>query len=367
MPVSQAYRLRPKPASVRIENYRKYAVLHNTALVATVLHAGLIFLFGLIGSTVLALFNVASVAAWLLAWWLNRRGRHGQAIYVMCLETAGHAFLAVSILGADSGFHFYLWPVACLAIMNPRLLPRQAAVIGYTCIALFAYLQLRYGGVPYRYAFADYVPLLYFINVMTAAFPLVLAMVMVRTTKEAQEYQLMEMATRDPLTGLYNRRFANEFLGQTFAGHDRQDRAFCIALGDIDRFRDVNDRHGHEIGDEVLETIAMTLLGTFRRSDCLCRWGGDEFMIAFPETSEDTALAALERFRTALQRQRVRRQEQSVSVTLSFGLVTAAPGESAEECIHRADDMLYHAKRAGGDRTVTPARAAEPSLQDSPG
>lgn len=347
MTAIEAYRLRRKPARVRIENYRKYVVLNIAAIAGTLVHTGFIALFAVIGTDTLAQFNVFSVLVWGIALWCNRNGRHATTIYLMCLEIAGHAFLATATLGTAAGFHYYLWPVACVATINPRMLPKQAAVIGYTLIALFAYLQLRYAGVPYAFDYAEYQPLMLFFNIMASALPLILAVVIVRHLNESQERRLTEIANRDELTGLYNRRFGNDFLHQTFAASDRMTRNFCIAMGDIDHFKPVNDRYGHEAGDQVLEDIAIALLGGFRRSDCLCRWGGEEFMIAFPDTTRETAQAALERFRDRLARHHSRVGDDRINVTMSFGLVSVRPGESVEAAIKRADHWLYEAKRQG--------------------
>ncbi|TBW51254.1 GGDEF domain-containing protein [Marinobacter halodurans] len=353
MTAIEVYRLRRKPARVRIENYRKYVVLNITAIAGTLIHTGFIGLFTVIGADTLALFNILSVLVLAVSLWLNRAGMHAAAIYLMCLEIAGHAFLATATLGAAAGFHYYLWPVACVAVINPRMLPRQAAVIGFTLIALFAYLQLRYAALPYGFAYAEYLPLLLFFNVMAAALPLILAVVMVRQINESQERRLTEIANRDELTGLYNRRFGNDFLHQTFAASDRLARNYCIAMGDIDHFKAVNDRYGHEAGDQVLEDIAIALLGGFRRSDCLCRWGGEEFMIAFPDTTRETALAALERFRDRLASHYSRVDGERINVTMSFGLVSVRPGESVEAAIKRADHWLYEAKHQGRNRIVS--------------
>lgn len=348
----ETYHLRRKPPRVRPDQYRKYVAIKTGGLAAAIVQSCLVVLFLYLDASTLALAEMACILVCGVALWANRNGRHALAIYSIGAELIAHSFLTVSVLGAGSGFHFYLWPLACVAAINPDMRARQAAVIGYTCIALFAYLQLRYGQVPYPLANADYLPLLYFANVMVAAFPLILAVVQVRNIYEAQETRLTAIAVRDSLTGLYNRRFANEFLSKSFASHDRMARDFCIALGDLDHFKPVNDRYGHTAGDRVLEAVAGLLEETFRQSDCLCRWGGEEFMIALPETGQATAHAALDRFRHALANHPISVNGHTILVTMSFGLVRVEPGETPEETIKRADSLLYQAKNLGRDQVA---------------
>jgi GGDEF domain-containing protein len=100
--------------------------------------------------------------------------------------------------------------------------------------------------------------------------------------------ELAEQAVRDPLTGLYNRRFFDESLAQNIETARRYNRGLCLVLFDLDRFKEVNDTLGHEAGDAVLKTFARLLLETARKADIVCRIGGDEFAAILPETGLST-------------------------------------------------------------------------------
>lgn len=144
--------------------------------------------------------------------------------------------------------------------------------------------------------------------------------------------QLRHEATTDPLTGLLNRAGLERELNRV-RGFDRSTR-ISVLLADLDTLKQTNDRQGHRAGDRLLREFAATWRSGARAGDLVARIGGDEFVIVFPETDEDSARAAARRLR-------------EISPTLwSGGLVTSEPGESLESCLARADRLLYEEKAA---------------------
>jgi diguanylate cyclase (GGDEF)-like protein len=173
-------------------------------------------------------------------------------------------------------------------------------------------------------------------------------------TEERCQRELFERAMRDALTGLYNRGY---FLDQA-PMLERQ--AFSRGLGlavllmDVDHFKQVNDTHGHDAGDLVLQEVAAVIRQSTRADDLVARYGGEEFVAALPIASPDQALARAERIRRGLSARRIALGGQAVRVTASLGLAFAPPGRSRPitSLISNADDGLYQAKRAGRDRVV---------------
>ena len=108
--------------------------------------------------------------------------------------------------------------------------------------------------------------------------------------------ELAEQAVHDPLTGLYNRRFFDEALAQNIETARRYNRELSLVLFDLDDFKKVNDKHGHQAGDEVLKTFAQLLMKTARKADMVCRIGGDEFAVILPETGLSNARNLTDRF-----------------------------------------------------------------------
>jgi diguanylate cyclase (GGDEF)-like protein len=174
---------------------------------------------------------------------------------------------------------------------------------------------------------------------------------------QALQASLKEQAVRDGLTGLFNRRYLVDVLPGMLALARRNSWALCIAIIDLDRFKSVNDEHGHPVGDAVLKSFASLLLERLRKSDVVCRHGGEEFCVLMPRTS---ALQGQRKLEAILKHWRAMRLEadghsigqQTFSAGLADSVLAAAPDESAEALLKRADDCALQAKRSGRNRVL---------------
>lgn len=129
----------------------------------------------------------------------------------------------------------------------------------------------------------------------------------------------------------------------------------CLALLDIDHFKQVNDRFGHQAGDIVLKAFADSVTAGLRGADVMARWGGEEFLLLLPDTDADEGLKCVERMRAKLADITFDEIEPGLRVTFSAGLVSYEPGVSGEAAIERADAAMYRAKQAGRNCTVVSA------------
>lgn len=161
---------------------------------------------------------------------------------------------------------------------------------------------------------------------------------------------LREASTHDALTGIANRRLLTERLREESERAKRYSRPLCVVMVDIDRFKAINDEHGHEIGDNVLMEVVRVMEAEIREHDLVGRWGGEEFLVLMPETSTDSAILVMERLREAVARLRVRINDESLSVTVSLGLSELRADENYSSAINRADVALLRAKRNGRNR-----------------
>lgn len=166
----------------------------------------------------------------------------------------------------------------------------------------------------------------------------------------------------DPLTGLFNRRSFDSFLGLEKAENDRYHKAFSLAFLDIDHFKLINDEHGHDVGDLVLQDLAELIRANARPSDLPCRWGGEEFAWLMPNTDLQEATIAANRLRAAIARYRFRGVG---SMTASMGVAVARRDEEISELVKRADEALYLAKNAGRNRVCIEG-GSKRSVQTSP-
>jgi diguanylate cyclase (GGDEF)-like protein len=164
-------------------------------------------------------------------------------------------------------------------------------------------------------------------------------------------------AVSDPLTGLYNRRLALQRLDEELARAQRSGLPLAVALIDLDHFKQVNDRLGHAVGDDVLCDAARRLAATTRPTDVLARFGGEEFLVLAPETGADQAYALGERFRTRLADAPIATGQGPLTVTASIGVaVCDADQMDAATLLAAADRALYAAKAAGRNRTAGAAK-----------
>ncbi|MEX2659574.1 MAG: sensor domain-containing diguanylate cyclase [Acidimicrobiales bacterium] len=161
-----------------------------------------------------------------------------------------------------------------------------------------------------------------------------------------------ELATRDTLTGLANRRLFEEALTREVRRAERDSCPLSLIVMDLDHFKEVNDTHGHQAGDEVLRQVGAALMSACRAMDLPARYGGEEFVVLLPECDSGAALAAADRLRTA-----VTAHVRGLHVTLSAGVATLPENAiDADRLVAAADSALYEAKGAGRNRSVASTR-----------
>lgn len=166
--------------------------------------------------------------------------------------------------------------------------------------------------------------------------------------------QLKKLASTDPLTGVWNRRYLFTLAQQEFHRTQRYHRPFTVLMIDIDYFKKINDTYGHALGDEVLTVMSQTILNCLRKVDFFGRFGGEEFMAFLPETDTDVAVMTAERIRETLEKLIISTQNYLVSITVSIGVASYKLGdETVDVIIQRADKALYQAKNQGRNRVVS--------------
>jgi two-component system cell cycle response regulator len=174
---------------------------------------------------------------------------------------------------------------------------------------------------------------------------------------ELANVNLERLALMDELTGAFNRRLFFRRMEEELQRARRYKLPLSCIFLDIDRFKEVNDRHGHLVGDQVLAEVAEVIRSSIRRTDILARYGGEEFAILLPMTPQEGAMAEGERIRKAVRNHAFGGDAGPVRITISVGVgAFPAPGvNTVEDLIGRADDAVYGAKEKGRDRLVAPA------------
>ncbi|MFP4154457.1 MAG: sensor domain-containing diguanylate cyclase [Halothiobacillaceae bacterium] len=175
------------------------------------------------------------------------------------------------------------------------------------------------------------------------------------TDMKSLEQELQAHATRDGLTGLYNRRKGEQLLQAAMERMAAENRSLALCLIDIDHFKQVNDLHGHLVGDRVLEAFAQMVLDGVRERDIVCRWGGEELVVVLPDIGREAAIERLEALRRRIASTPVLGgAHPPIRMTASFGLAMyPEDGTVLMELLGLADSALYDAKRQGRNRLVS--------------
>lgn len=161
--------------------------------------------------------------------------------------------------------------------------------------------------------------------------------------------EIYRLTIIDALTGIHNKRYLMEFLDRELARSSRYHRPLSLILFDIDRFKAINDAHGHLGGDFTLRELAGCVKSVIRKEELFARYGGEEFIVVLPESTLEGALRVSERLRTMVEKQAFVFEDQSFHITISLGVAAISGAESLTpvELIRQADEKLYQAKRAG--------------------
>jgi diguanylate cyclase (GGDEF)-like protein len=274
----------------------------------------------------------------------------GMASGATIIIMASHLIYALFTFNTRQVWGFLLFSLGCLAAtmglchwMDPIRYPAnlQISAFMYACVVLAVIARLATR-----------------VSYMTARY---------RSHREelnAALAKVRELATRDELTQVHNRRHMVDLMRMEQVRHERSGAPFCLALIDIDLFKNVNDKFGHHAGDEVLRRFASITKASLRGADLLGRWGGEEFVVMFTETPVEQARTALQRLREQLAQTSFDDIAPGLRVTFSAGLLPLDVRERLESSIARADQAMYRAKTLGRDRVELAAPVDAASLAE---
>jgi diguanylate cyclase (GGDEF)-like protein len=313
--------------------------------------------------------NLACLAAAVVILYATRRGNRmpalalatsvGDVTLVSLLHVAELAQGGASVaVNGRVTFIAYFFALLATCVRVDRRLPfiaGGAAAVQYLGIALWSWSiwpdtptrdVLEYGAFDWGTQFERIVLLLLFASGCAA---------IARWAIVLRTY-----ATRDPLTGLINRRTFEERLHNELLDARRRNEPLSVVMLDVDHFKRVNDSHGHHAGDVALATIGAILLESVRRTDLAGRWGGEEFALALPASGDSTAAAQVERLRSSLEGRRIQLPGgHATRLTISAGVATAPiDGWDPVALVRSADQRLLAAKALGRNQIVSRAKSA---------
>jgi diguanylate cyclase len=231
-----------------------------------------------------------------------------------------------------------------LLLVGPKFEPESSFTTVLLCVPFLLTYPLVLGVVTYRLS----------IELSRRKDELVLEKRRADEANLAKTRALTELATRDELTGLFNRRHMSDLLAQQRLACQRSGGGFAVALVDLDHFKRINDTHGHAVGDCVLRAFAEQAGAAMRGTDIVGRWGGEEFVVLYPGSSAHEAGQGADRLREHVAAAVVTTPDgRALTFTVSIGLTDYRPPESVDAMLERADRAMYQAKSQGRNRVAT--------------
>lgn len=351
-----------KSGDIFFDEYRKSALLLNAV---TILHAVFAVFFWVTDVAIMGVYNIAIVVAYQGILLLIKKKKLYLAYTLTCFEVVLHAILATIFVGFGSGFQVYcvaMIAVSCYITFVWECFKKGTReTVLFTLFSVFGYFT--------SYVLSQYCePLcpidevaqmvMYIINALTM-FGIIFAFMMLlfwdinhRSDRlAAKNSQLDEMSKKDPLTKLYNRRYMNFELNRRMSNLVGEGRIFGLIMADIDNFKNVNDTYGHDAGDEVLIAVANQITSALRGDDCVCRWGGEEFLVVI-NGNHQVAAGVAERIRKRIEDMTIDVNGHQIKVTITLGVSESIPGFRLERLIQIADERLYKGKHNGKNCVV---------------
>lgn len=357
MPMSSASASPLVPTPHQGRSY--WQVLTRAAPVAACIHAAFAVVFQGLGAGPLVLGNAVFVLLWCCVYWLLTQQHNKFAISLIWFIIPAHALLATDVLGWGSGFHYYVMLMMPLMFVSPGKGVAGKVMLGLALTSFYIALDYHARQHLPAHHIGDMALLLvgWFNMATTFAVLAYLAHIYFGVVGKA-EAQLRSLATTDALTGLANRRRILDVASYEIMRGRRDGTPLCFVLCDVDHFKRINDSHGHEVGDQVLVSLAQVLQSAVREVDTVARWGGEEFLVVLPDTTLAAAQRVAERARWAIE---CADWPTDRHVTMTFGVSQLRDGETLAEAVARADEALYRGKADGRNRSVLERPAVQPN------
>ena len=346
------------------EKFRYQAL---TCIIASI-HVLLIGIFALLRVFPLALLNIISVITYVNCIKIIRYGYERELIrtfYITYAEIIIHSFVAAICVGWQFGFSQYMIGLIpfgyymCITLIQGRkkyYIPTLLGRVVLICFICCRMISMFWGSIfPLHVSKFTELCIYIFNSICNFGF-LFLGTLLFITDMLAKNNQLVSqnialdnMASIDPLTGLFNRRSMQDYFDAVM----KTEEAFCLVMCDIDNFKKVNDTYGHDFSDVVLKEISRIIQDQVRGHGQVCRWGGEEILILSQEKLDRTCEIA-ERIRASVSEHVFTLHETSIHCSLTLGVASHRPGNTIEDTITHSDRRLYYGKQNGKNRVVSP-------------
>lgn len=337
------------------EELYRYVLMLAVAIVAVAVHVLFSVFFAVVGCLPLAIGHVAGVVVFGVCYLLLQRRRYDTAGVLLSLMILFSCLDTVYLIGGDNYSVFYVIIVLMMQMTVPferKAIPVTFALV-LPVLAVGMYIFDLHWTPPYSIGDANHV--LSVMNTIVATTGTITMLSLDRLVRQfVEQFKQLEMAELqkkaylDPLTGLSNRRFADEYF--TMLNGLKQDENLSMALVDIDDFKQINDTYGHDAGDKALCEIARIFSENTRKTDHAIRWGGEEFLLVI-HASLENSYKVMEKIRMSVAKQKYTGEGYSFGMTITAGLAPLDPCRFSA-CLAECDRKLYEGKNAGKNRIV---------------
>ena len=334
----------------------------------TMVHTVYVFLFAALGVTPLFIFNIGSVTFYIFCARIVKYGFEKdffKVFYSTYIEIVLHCLLATIFVGWRYGFSYYMFGLIpfcyyiCITMMESKHKYLIATVLGLLAYITFIgcrMISLTFGSI-YTLDISPVSEFFIYVYNTTSNFVFLFIVILIFITDmqsannilHLQNAKLDNMASIDPLTGLYNRRSMQTYLDEAI----KLENDFSMVMCDIDNFKKVNDTYGHDFGDVVLKEVASIIKQHVDNSGHVCRWGGEEVLILVNNSLDYTCQIA-ENIRKSVESHDFRLHGKTIHCSLTLGIATHKKGSPIDETITHADSRLYYGKQHGKNRVVSP-------------
>ena len=332
----------------------------------------IILIFGIVNglifwhyeATVMFWYNIAMLIELGYACLCLKKGKTMKYILLMFLGLFLFMIFSVIFLGWEFGFQNYCIGFTASLIFTDYYLYREkklskrsvymalAVVLIYISLRIWTYYN------PYIYYVDNKILVrgVFILNSILGFAFLIMYLCIYSKTVRRLEFELLDMANIDPLTGISNRRKMHEMLKQIFGDGENKKICTAVAMLDIDYFKKVNDTYGHEAGDKVLVTLAGLLNEKQKENNDfhVCRWGGEEFLLLYEgnQKSKEEIVSEFEEIRRLLQDMVISYKNTDIRITVTIGMAFYEDGTTIEQLLNIADHNLYEGKKAGRNRVI---------------
>lgn len=281
-------------------------------------------------------------------------------IRAVSVLTVSWIIFYVYLLGWDSGVQHFLFVLLLFSFVAPSRCEKvkiSLAIFYFTIrLSLYAYTKFKDPVLSLNTTYATILQILNTLTIFTEMIFLINTFVKESEEKEqklvASYEHIKYLASTDALTNLKNRRSMQEYLNEQIKRTSYEQKTFCIAISDIDSFKNINDYYGHATGDEILKCVSAILQNYMVHQGAVARWGGEEFLLFFNNDHVKEVQDELNQLRQEIESRTFYVNQREIKITMTFGLAQYNPSKPIDTTINNADKKLYQGKNSGRNKVI---------------